>query len=298
MNKKNINKLITAAVIIIAIIIFIPNLNFKSVKKYNEEQEKLVSEQATDDKNNDDSLYNTDGDKSDDSKLLDDKSEKDKSSSLDKKKNNKNDKFTVKTGDKDITSDNATKKEVSNKKDTGLKGKGDKKSVTKSSIDKSKVKDNGKKDNNSNKTDDKKDKNQDNKKDDDGEYITCNVSIDCTSVRDKLDLLKPSVRKHIPASGIILKESKIKVKKSSNAYDVLVTACKLNKIAYDAEYSKVYSSTYVKGIGYLYEKMAGDMSGWLYLVNGKTANVGASRYTVNEGDTVSWTYTCSGRAGS
>lgn len=298
MNKKNINKLITAAVIIIAIIIFIPNLNFKSVKKYNEEQEKLVSEQATDDKNNDDSLYNTDGDKSDDSKLLDDKSEKDKSSSLDKKKNNKNDKFTVKTGDKDITSDNATKKEVSNKKDTGLKGKGDKKSVTKSSIDKSKVKDNGKKDNNSNKTDDKKDKNQDNKKDDDGEYITCNVSIDCTSVLDKLDMLKPSVKKHIPASGIMLKESKIKVKKSSNAYDVLVTACKLNKIAYDAEYSKVYSSTYVKGIGYLYEKMAGDMSGWLYLVNGKTANVGASRYTVNEGDTVSWTYTCSGRAGS
>lgn len=298
MNKKNINKLITAAVIIIAIIIFIPNLNFKSVKKYNEEQEKLVSEQATDDKNNDDSLYNTDGDKSDDSKLLDDKSEKDKSSSLDKKKNNKNDKFTVKTGDKDITSDNATKKEVSNKKDTGLKGKGDKKSVTKSSIDKSKVKDNGKKDNNSNKTDDKKDKNQDNKKDDDGEYITCNVSIDCTSVRDKLDLLKPSVRKHIPASGIILKESKIKVKKDANAYDVLVTACKLNKIVYDAEYSKVYSSTYVKGIGYLYEKMAGDMSGWLYLVNGKTANVGASRYMVNEGDTISWTYTCSGRAGS
>lgn len=306
MNKKNINKLITAAVIIIAIIIFIPNLNFKSVKKYNEEQEKLVSEQASDDNNNGVSLYDTDVDKSDDSKLPDDKSDKDKSSSLDKKKKNKIDKSTVKTGDKDITSDNATKKEVSDKKDTALKDKGDKKSnkksVTKRSTDKSKVKDNGKKDNSktdkNNKADQKKDKNHENKKDDNSEYITCNVSIDCTSVRDKLDLLKPSVRKHIPASGIILKESKIKVKKSSNAYDVLVTACKLNKIAYDAEYSKVYSSTYVKGIGYLYEKMAGDMSGWLYLVNGKTANVGASRYTVNEGDTVSWTYTCSGRAGS
>lgn len=311
MNKKNINKLITVAAIIIVVIVFVPNLNFKSVKKYNEEQEKLVSEQTSDDNNNGVLLYDTDVDNSDDSKLPDDKSDKDKSSSLDKKKKNKNDKSTVKTGDKDITSDNPTKKEVSDKKDTALKGKGDrksdnkssdkksnKKSVTKSSTDKSTVKDNGKKDNNSNKTDDKKDKNQDNKKDDDGEYITCNVSIDCTSVLDNLNMLNVSVRKHIPSNGIMLKESKIKIKKGSNAYDVLVTACKLNKIAYDAEYSKVYSSSYVKGIGYLYEKMAGDMSGWLYIVNGKVPNVGASRYTVNEGDTVTWTYTCSGRAGS
>lgn len=297
MNKKNINKLITAAVIIIAIIIFIPNLNFKSVKKYNEEQEKLVSEQLSKEK----------ADKSDNGQLLFDKSgekpDNGKSGNDDKTNFNNNEKSkdnnsTLKISDKD------SKKDITDKKDTTEKNKYDKKSDNNGSDKKSDNKtvkksksDNNKTDKN-NKADQKKDKNHENKKDDNSEYITCNVSIDCTSVRDKLDLLKPSVRKHIPASGIILKESKIKVKKSSNAYDVLVTACKLNKIAYDAEYSKVYSSTYVKGIGYLYEKMAGDMSGWLYLVNGKTANVGASRYTVNEGDTVSWTYTCSGRAGS
>ena len=316
MNKKNINKLITVAAIIIAVIVFVPNLNFKSVKKYNEEQENLVSEQNSTEKNNGESLYDKVEDKSYYNKQEDDNSGYDDTSSLDKKKKNKNDKSTVKTGDKDTEKDNITKKEGSAKKGVTEKNKDDKKSdnngsdkkldnktVKKSKSDKRIVKDNskkdnGKKDNNSNKTDDKKDKNQDNKKDDDGEYITCNVSIDCTSVLDNLNMLKSSVKKHIPASGIILKESMIKVKIDANAYDVLVTACKLNKIAYDAEYSKAYSSTYVKGIGYLYEKMAGDMSGWLYLVNGKTANVGASRYMVNEGDTISWTYTCSGRAGS
>lgn len=315
MNKKNINKLITVAAIIFAIIIFVPNLNFKSVKKYNEEQEKLVTEQASDDKNNGESLYDKVEDKSDYNKQEDDNSGYDDTSSLDKKKKSKNDKSTVKTGDKDTEKDNITKKEGSAKKGVTEKNKDDKKSnnngsdkksdnktVKKSKSDKRIVKDNSKKDNGktdkNNKTDDKKDTNHENKKDDNSEYITCNVAIDCTSILDKLNMLNVSVRKHIPSNGIILKESKIKVKKDANAYDVLVTACKLNKIAYDAEYSKVYSSTYVKGIGYLYEKMAGDMSGWLYLVNGKTANVGASRYMVNEGDTISWTYTCSGRVGS
>ena len=40
---------------------------------------------------------------------------------------------------------------------------------------------------------------------------------------------------------------------------MLTAACKLKKIAYDAEYSPIYKTSYVKGIGYLYEKMAGDI---------------------------------------
>ncbi len=66
---------------------------------------------------------------------------------------------------------------------------------------------------------------------------------------------------------------------------MLVAACKEKNIAYDATYSAIYNSSYVKGIGYLYEKMAGDMSGWLYLVDGKTPNVGASAYRINGGRT-------------
>ena len=113
-----------------------------------------------------------------------------------------------------------------------------------------------------------------------------------------MDKLEKNVRKYVPKDGRMLDNIEIKVKKGASVYDVLVAACKEKNIAYDATYSAIYNSSYIKGIGYLYEKMAGDMSGWLYLVDGKTPNVGASAYRINGGEQIEWMYTCSGRAGS
>ena len=140
----------------------------------------------------------------------------------------------------------------------------------------------------SNLTDEKDDKN----------YIKCDVTIDCTILLSNMDKLNKNARKYVPDSGKLLDKTSIKIKKGSSAYDVLTAVCKLKKIAYDAEYSPIYKTSYVKGIGYLYEKMAGDMSGWLYLVDGVTPNVGSSAYKLKGGEHIEWTYTCSGRAGS
>lgn len=309
MKKNSIKKLMTAVVIIIALVIFIPRLSFKSVKKYNEEQKQIEEEQLSEKTDgvlgSEESSYMEDT-KSEDKADLKKKAEGVNTADSDVKENS--DKKDDKTKDSDkkenakseSNGDSVNKKDDSTKDTSAKDNKGEKsnkKSIKKDKTDNG-VKKEEKSDKDNSNNDDKKVKNQNNKKEDDGEYITCNVAIDCISVLDKIDLLNVSVRKHIPSDGIMLKESQIKVKKDASAYDVLINACKANKIVYDAEYSKVYSSTYVKGIGYLYEKMAGDMSGWVYLVNGKTANVGASRYTVNEGDTITWTYTCSGRTGS
>ena len=48
---------------------------------------------------------------------------------------------------------------------------------------------------------------------------------------------------------------------------------------------------YVSGLGYLYEFDLGPLSGWMFFVNGRTSSVGASDYTLQEGDTVEWRYT-------
>ena len=130
------------------------------------------------------------------------------------------------------------------------------------------------------------------------ENVKCNITIDCSILLSNMDKLEKNVRKYVPKDGRLLNNIEIKVKKGASVYDVLVAACKENKIAYDATYSAIYNSSYVKGIGYLYEKMAGDMSGWLYLVDGKTPNVGASAYKISGGEQIEWMYTCSGRAGS
>ena len=49
---------------------------------------------------------------------------------------------------------------------------------------------------------------------------------------------------------------------------------------------------YVQGIDGLYAGDCGDYSGWMYQVNGKTPDVGADEYKVNEGDEVQWYYVC------
>lgn len=52
------------------------------------------------------------------------------------------------------------------------------------------------------------------------------------------------------------------------------------------------SGGYISGIGDLYEKDCGSMSGWLYAVNGHAPNIGCNSYALNNGDSVLFIYTC------
>jgi len=67
---------------------------------------------------------------------------------------------------------------------------------------------------------------------------------------------------------------------------------KENSIALDSEYTPLYGTYYVKGIGGLYQFDCGSESGWMYSVNGRTPNVGASNYQVSNGDAIVFYYVC------
>ena len=54
----------------------------------------------------------------------------------------------------------------------------------------------------------------------------------------------------------------------------------------------LYGSTYIEGIGNLYEFDCGALSGWMYRVNGTFPNYGCSSYILSDGDVVEWVYTC------
>lgn len=54
----------------------------------------------------------------------------------------------------------------------------------------------------------------------------------------------------------------------------------------------IYNSAYIEGIGNLYEFDCGELSGWMYKVNGWFPNYGCSRYRLKSGDRVEWVYTC------
>ena len=48
---------------------------------------------------------------------------------------------------------------------------------------------------------------------------------------------------------------------------------------------------YIHGIGNIYEFDFGDLSGWVYMVNGESASVGCDQYVLQDGDQVEWHYT-------
>jgi hypothetical protein len=75
-------------------------------------------------------------------------------------------------------------------------------------------------------------------------------------------------------------------------FDVLQRECKSAGIPMEFEYTPMYKSAYIEGINNLYEFDRGDLSGWMYSVNGWYPNYGCSRYELKAGDQIRWRYTC------
>lgn len=123
---------------------------------------------------------------------------------------------------------------------------------------------------------------------------TCTISIRCKSILKNMDKLKEGKNRYVPSNGIILATSSVEFRDGETAYDVTKRACSATGIQIEASYSPVYSSYYVEGINHLYEFDCGEMSGWLYRVNGWTPNYGCSEYKLKNGDSIVWDYTCTG----
>lgn len=126
--------------------------------------------------------------------------------------------------------------------------------------------------------------------------ITCSLEIICHQLVKNKGNVDKSIEKYIPANGEILSKVTVKMKAGATAYDLLSTVCKASGVALDAEYTPVYGTYYVRGIGHIYEKQAGKRSGWIYKINGVSPNVGASDYKLSDGDICSWSFTCDGKS--
>ena len=123
---------------------------------------------------------------------------------------------------------------------------------------------------------------------------SCTLTIECHTLLDNLDNVKESKQKYVPASGVILKKTKVPFTEGETVYDILKRTCKKAGIQLEVSYSGGYGSYYVEGIGHLYEFDCGRESGWVYRVNGKQPNYGCSSCVVQKGDNIVWSYTCSG----
>ncbi|MFE3574341.1 DUF4430 domain-containing protein [Lysinibacillus sp. NPDC059133] len=110
---------------------------------------------------------------------------------------------------------------------------------------------------------------------------------------DKLDASLQS-EKYVPKNGIILKTTTYELlSEKDTVWDVLQRATKEHKIQmeYQGANENIYNSVYVEGINHLYEFSAGELSGWMYKVNGVYPNYGCSQYVLKDGDVIEWNYT-------
>lgn len=121
---------------------------------------------------------------------------------------------------------------------------------------------------------------------------TCTISISCATILDHMDWLDEEKVDLVPEDGWILKATKVKFYEGESVFNVLQRTCKQNKIHMEFSDTPMYNSAYIEGIHNLYEFDCGQLSGWMYSVNGWFPNYGCSRYQLKDGDIIKWVYTC------
>ena len=122
--------------------------------------------------------------------------------------------------------------------------------------------------------------------------LTCTLYVHCSSVLENIHKLKENKKDLIPKDGIILKEIKVEFFPDESVFDVLYRELKNNNIHFEFVKTPAYNSAYIEGIANLYEFDCGELSGWLYKVNGIKPTYGSSQYKVNNNDRIEFFYSC------
>ena len=111
------------------------------------------------------------------------------------------------------------------------------------------------------------------------EKLGCTISVDCSAVSAGMDeAIAPDDGKYI------LAPTEFTFAGGDTLDKVLTSAFMEKKLHYEA------TDGYFTAIGNLYTGDFGEMSGWLYYVNGAIPEIGTKDYTVCHGDVIEFVY--------
>ena len=119
------------------------------------------------------------------------------------------------------------------------------------------------------------------------------ASIGTVTLEIRCDTIVGESAEFIPEDGIVLKKTRYGITGGESVYDLLVEAVKENGIQMENRKTSVgaHGAYYISGINYIYEYDYGELSGWMYYVNGEAPSVGCGEYLLKDGDEVEWLYT-------
>lgn len=118
--------------------------------------------------------------------------------------------------------------------------------------------------------------------------LTCTLSVRCDIAVQARNTARPD----LPADGIIYAETTVSFTEGESVFDILLREMREKKIHLEFETVPLYNSVYIEGIQNLYAYDFGELSGWMYKVNGAFPGKSCSEYIVCAGDRIEWVYTC------
>lgn len=125
-----------------------------------------------------------------------------------------------------------------------------------------------------------------------GGPVRVTVLAECSTVLSHMDIIDPAVNppEVVPEDGVIIARCEVSLPEGATAFDALAAAARKQRVRVD--YTGSAYGTYVRGIGYVSEFGFGELSGWMYSVNGKFPDVSVSDRVLESGDMVEFRYTC------
>ncbi len=121
---------------------------------------------------------------------------------------------------------------------------------------------------------------------------TCTLSVKCDTIYNNIERIDREKTDFIPDDGVIFAEQTVSFEDGETVFDILLREMKRQKIHLEFVNTPVYNNAYIEGIANIYEFDFGELSGWMYKVNGVFPNFGCSSYQLKAGDKVEWVYTC------
>jgi len=111
---------------------------------------------------------------------------------------------------------------------------------------------------------------------------TVTLSIRCDTIVGRAD--------YVPINGIILETSEFEIEEGDSVYDILLEAAA--KYNLQLVHKGTPATAYISSINSIAELDFGDLSGWMYMVNGYMPSVSCGIYKPEDGDIIEWKYTC------
>ena len=121
---------------------------------------------------------------------------------------------------------------------------------------------------------------------------TVTISIRCDTILNNMDKLRQGRAQFVPSGGVIMAAKTVTLNAGDTAFTVLQRETRAAGIHMEFSSNPAFNSVYIEGVNNLYEFDCGELSGWMYKVNGWFPNYGSSSCTLKNGDVIEWVYTC------